>query len=83
MTPADAELIHSKGLDLARRRIYLHGDGMVKDDGVTARLGPDHYHLTTTTGGAASGNGRRLMLAELATEKICGTEKIIDFGRHA
>lgn len=30
-TPADAELIHSKGLDLANRRIYLHGDAMVKD----------------------------------------------------
>ncbi|MGH3239342.1 MAG: ferredoxin, partial [Spirillospora sp.] len=28
-------------------------DGMVFDDGVAARLGPDHFHLTTTTGNAA------------------------------
>jgi sarcosine oxidase, subunit alpha len=26
---------------------------MVFDDGVTARLGPGHFHMTTTTGGAA------------------------------
>ena len=38
----------------ARYGLMLGEDGMVKDDGVTARLGPDHYHLTTTTGGAAS-----------------------------
>lgn len=29
-------------------------DGMVYDDGVTARLGDDHFHMTTTTGGAAT-----------------------------
>jgi sarcosine oxidase subunit alpha len=28
-------------------------DGMVFDDGVAARLGPDRFHLTTTTGNAA------------------------------
>jgi len=28
-------------------------DGMVFDDGVTARLGENHFHMTTTTGGAA------------------------------
>lgn len=28
-------------------------DGMVMDDGVTTRLGPHHYLMTTTTGGAA------------------------------
>ncbi|MFG2001167.1 2Fe-2S iron-sulfur cluster-binding protein [Spirillospora sp. NPDC048911] len=28
-------------------------DGMIFDDGVVARLGPDHFHLTTTTGNAA------------------------------
>jgi sarcosine oxidase subunit alpha len=28
-------------------------DGMVFDDGVTTRLGEDHYYMTTTTGGAA------------------------------
>ncbi len=34
--------------------IMLGEDGMVMDDGVTARLGEQHYYLTTTTGGAAS-----------------------------
>lgn len=29
-------------------------DGMVMDDGVTACLADDHFHMTTTTGGAAS-----------------------------
>lgn len=33
--------------------IMLGEDGMVKDDGVMARLGEQHYYLTTTTGGAA------------------------------
>ncbi len=33
--------------------ILLGEDGMVMDDGVMARLGPDHFYLTTTTGGAA------------------------------
>jgi sarcosine oxidase subunit alpha len=28
-------------------------DGMVMDDGVTSRLGPNHFLMTTTTGGAA------------------------------
>ena len=31
----------------------LGEDGMVMDDGVTARLGELHYLMTTTTGGAA------------------------------
>ncbi|MBT3426276.1 MAG: sarcosine oxidase subunit alpha family protein [Gammaproteobacteria bacterium] len=34
--------------------IMLGEDGMVKDDGVMARLGDQHYYLTTTTGGAAA-----------------------------
>ncbi|MGB2239606.1 MAG: aminomethyltransferase family protein, partial [Pseudomonadales bacterium] len=34
--------------------LLLGEDGMVMDDGVMARLGPDHYYLTTTTGGAAN-----------------------------
>ena len=29
-------------------------DGMVLDDGVTSRLGPDRFHMTTTTGNAAA-----------------------------
>src|SRR3546814_20658493 len=32
----------------------LGEDGMVKDDGVTTRLADDHFHVTTTTGGAAT-----------------------------
>ena len=34
--------------------IMLGEDGMVMDDGVTARLGEDRFYLTTTTGGAAA-----------------------------
>ena len=36
-----------------RYGLMLGEDGMVFDDGVTARLGEDHFHMTTTTGGAA------------------------------
>jgi sarcosine oxidase subunit alpha len=32
----------------------LGEDGMVMDDGVTAHIGENHYHMTTTTGGAAN-----------------------------
>ena len=33
--------------------VMLGEDGMVMDDGVMARLGEQHFYLTTTTGGAA------------------------------
>lgn len=36
-----------------RYGLMLHEDGMVFDDGVTARIGENHYLMTTTTGGAA------------------------------
>ncbi len=36
-----------------RYGLMLRQDGMVFDDGVVARLGEQHYVLTTTTGGAA------------------------------
>jgi len=36
----------------------LNDDGMVYDDGVTTRLGENHYIMTTTTGGAASVMGK-------------------------
>ncbi len=36
-----------------RYGLMLGEDGMVFDDGVTARLGEQHFHMTTTTGGAA------------------------------
>ncbi|WP_343559249.1 sarcosine oxidase subunit alpha [Kiloniella sp. b19] len=37
----------------ARYGFMLKEDGMVFDDGVTTRLGENHFHMTTTTGGAA------------------------------
>ena len=36
-----------------RYGLMLNEDGMVMDDGVTARLGQHHYLMTTTTGNAA------------------------------
>ena len=36
-----------------RYGLMLGEDGMVMDDGVTARLGENHFHMTTTTGNAA------------------------------
>ena len=36
----------------------LNEDGMVYDDGVTTRLGENHYLMTTTTGGAANVLGK-------------------------
>jgi len=37
-----------------RYGLMLKEDGMVMDDGVTTRLGENHYLMTTTTGNAAS-----------------------------
>jgi sarcosine oxidase subunit alpha len=36
-----------------RYGLMLGEDGMVMDDGVTSRLAENHFHMTTTTGGAA------------------------------
>ena len=36
-----------------RYGLMLDDQGFVMDDGVTARLGDHHYHMTTSTGGAA------------------------------
>jgi sarcosine oxidase subunit alpha len=36
-----------------RYGLMLNEHGMIFDDGVCARLGENHFHLTTTTGGAA------------------------------
>ncbi len=36
-----------------RYAVLTGEDGFVRDDGVIARLAPDRYHVTTTTGGAA------------------------------
>src|SRR5210317_440178 len=42
-------------LEIGRCRygLMLKEDGMVMDDGVTSRLGEQHYLMTTTTGNAA------------------------------
>ncbi len=37
-----------------RYGLMLNEDGMIYDDGVTARLSKNHYIMTTTTGGAAN-----------------------------
>ena len=37
----------------ARYAVMLREDGFVLDDGIVARLAPDRFHVTTTTGGAA------------------------------
>lgn len=37
-----------------RYGLMLHEDGMVFDDGVTARLAEDRFHMTTTTGNAGA-----------------------------
>lgn len=44
-----------KALEAGRCRygLLLGEDGFIRDDGVSARLAPDRFHLTTTTGGAA------------------------------
>jgi len=41
-----------------RYGLMLNDDGMVYDDGVTTRLGENHYVMTTTTGGAATVMGK-------------------------
>ncbi|HVZ09303.1 sarcosine oxidase subunit alpha family protein [Rhodopila sp.] len=37
-----------------RYAILLGEDGFIRDDGIIARLAPDRFHITTTTGNAAS-----------------------------
>jgi sarcosine oxidase subunit alpha len=42
------------GIGRCRYGLMLNENGMVFDDGVTTRLAEDHFHMTTTTGGAAT-----------------------------
>ncbi|HEX3171157.1 MAG TPA: glycine cleavage T C-terminal barrel domain-containing protein, partial [Burkholderiales bacterium] len=42
----------SLAIGACRYGLMLREDGMVFDDGVTARLGEHHYQMTTTSGGA-------------------------------
>jgi sarcosine oxidase subunit alpha len=46
------------GIGKCRYGLMLNEDGMVYDDGVTTRLGQNHYIMTTTTGGAANVLGK-------------------------
>jgi sarcosine oxidase subunit alpha len=46
------------GIGKCRYGLMLNEDGMVYDDGVTTRLGENHYIMTTTTGGAATVMGK-------------------------
>jgi len=41
------------GVGKARYGLMLNEQGFIFDDGVTTRLGDNHFHMTTTTGGAA------------------------------
>lgn len=41
------------GVGRCRYGLLLGEDGFIRDDGVIGRLGPDLFHVTTTTGGAA------------------------------
>ncbi len=41
------------GVGRCRYGLMLKEDGMVMDDGVTTRIAENHFHMTTTTGGAA------------------------------
>jgi sarcosine oxidase, subunit alpha len=41
-------------LGRCRYAVLLNEAGFVMDDGIVARLGPDRFHVTTTTGGAES-----------------------------
>ena len=42
-------------LEVGRCRygVMLNEHGFIMDDGVVARMAPDRFHVTTTTGGAA------------------------------
>ena len=42
------------GIGRCRYGLMLGEDGMVMDDGVTTRIGENHFYMTTTTGGAAN-----------------------------
>jgi glycine cleavage system aminomethyltransferase T len=42
------------GVGRCKYGLLCHADGMVFDDGVTMRVGPDRFLVTTTTGNAAA-----------------------------
>ena len=57
--------------------IMLGEDGMVMDDGVMARLGEQHFYLTTTTGGAAPGAG---LAGTVVANRMAGFKRVPDVG---
>jgi sarcosine oxidase, subunit alpha len=46
--------VASLAVGRCRYALMLHENGFVLDDGIIARLAPDRFHVTTTTGGAAT-----------------------------
>ena len=50
---AYAGMFSSLKVGRCRYGLMLNEHGMIFDDGVSARLGANHFHMTTTTGGAA------------------------------
>ena len=46
--------VSANAVGACRYGLMLREDGMVFDDGVTARLGENHYLMTTTSGGAGA-----------------------------
>jgi hypothetical protein len=60
-------------LDVGKARYGLMCEnGMVIDDGVTACLADNHFHMTTTTGGAA-----RAMAGDLPPDRMAGAEGVL------
>ena len=51
---AYANTFSTLGVGRARYGLMLREDGMLLDDGTTARLGPQHYLVTTTTANSTS-----------------------------
>jgi sarcosine oxidase subunit alpha len=49
-----ANTLSTLAIGRARYGVMLREDGMVFDDGTTARLGPEHFLVTTTTANAAA-----------------------------
>ena len=58
-----------------RYGLMLGEDGMVTDDGVTACIADDHFHMTTTTGGAAR---RPWNAGGLSPDRMAGSRCLSD-----
>jgi sarcosine oxidase, subunit alpha len=58
-------------------RLMLDENGMVFDDGVTVRLGENHFLMHTTTGGAARVHG---LAGALAADRVAAPQGLPDLG---